>query len=63
MSTAPVEASVDLSYKLKPNNYDLGHIPGEYGLPVVGRTFALFKDFYGLVDDQYKNTAPFRVLA
>ncbi len=58
MSTAPVEASVDLSYKLKPNNYDLGHIPGEYGLPVVGRTFALFKDFYGLVDDQYKKYGP-----
>lgn len=57
MSTAPsmpATSQADLAYKQRPNCYDLSHIPGEYGLPVIGRTLFLFKDFYGLVDEHYK---------
>ena len=35
-------SQIDLSYKQQPNCYDLSHIPGEYGLPVIGRTLFLF---------------------
>jgi cytochrome P450 len=46
--------SIDLSYKQQPSNNNLGHIPGSDGLPWVGRTYDLLKDFYGLIDEQYK---------
>lgn len=31
-------------YTLAPNNNRLGHIPGDYGMPLLGKTFPLFKD-------------------
>lgn len=49
---------VDLSYKKRPTNSHLAHVPGRDGLPVIGRTFELVKDFYGLIDDQYRNYGP-----
>lgn len=52
------ETAIDLSYKRQPVCDDLDHIPGKDGLPWVGRTFALVKDFYGLVDEYYRNYGP-----
>ena len=47
--------SIDLSYKQQPVNNNLGHIPGKDGLPWIGRTYALLKDFYGLMDEHYQH--------
>ena len=34
-------------FRLQPNASaeDLAHIPGDYGLPVIGKTFSFFTDF------------------
>lgn len=53
MSATESASGIDLSYKLKPNCNDLDHLPGQYGLPLIGRTFDLIKDFPGLLDDIY----------
>jgi cytochrome P450 len=34
----------DYSYQLAPTNQQLGHIAGEYGLPFLGKTIAIFAD-------------------
>ena len=52
------QSSIDLSYKLRPTNTHLDHIPGNNGLPVIGRTFDLVNDFYGFLDQQYKTYGP-----
>jgi cytochrome P450 len=42
------------SYKDCKNNTNLDHIPGSFGLPIIGQTFSLVKDLYGTIDGQYK---------
>ena len=46
------------SYKEAKDNHKLDHIPGSYGMPVIGHTVALVKDLYGTVDKQYKEFGP-----
>lgn len=41
-------------YKLAKNNESLDHIPGSFGLPIIGQTFQLVGDLYGTIDNQYK---------
>ena len=31
----------------------LAHIPGKMGVPILGMTLALFKDFYGTIQKHY----------
>lgn len=47
------EAALDLSYKQKPDAQNLDHIPGEYGMPVLGKTFQILADLSALVQDHY----------
>jgi cytochrome P450 len=58
MNTQILTDEADLSYQAFPNNTNLDHIPGENGLPLVGRTYGLVKDFYGLCNDQYQKYGP-----
>ncbi|TNF34456.1 MAG: cytochrome P450 [Gammaproteobacteria bacterium] len=53
MSTA-----TSLDYTQQPDNKDLDHIPGEYGLPWVGKAIPIMKDVYATVDDHYKRFGP-----
>ena len=46
--------AVNTDYKLAPDCTDLKHIPGSFGLPVIGHTFPLVKDLYGTIDKQYR---------
>lgn len=47
--------AAELDYRLQPDNTDLDHIPGEYGvIPYLGKTIQLVNDLYGLLDDCYK---------
>lgn len=41
-------------YRQLKNNHGLKHIPGSFGAPVIGHTFALVKDLYGTIDKQYQ---------
>jgi cytochrome P450 len=36
----------------------LKHIPGEYGLPYIGKAIQFLDDLYGAIDHQYKNYGP-----
>lgn len=47
-------------YRLQTNTgyQQLAHIPGSRGLPVLGLIPALFHDFYGTIDKQYKKYGP-----
>jgi cytochrome P450 len=47
-------AAVNPSYKECKNNEKLDHIPGSFGLPIIGQTFQLVKDLYGTIDRQYQ---------
>ncbi|WP_194842600.1 cytochrome P450 [Endozoicomonas sp. OPT23] len=51
-------STLDSSYLEEPINSDLSHVPGDLGLPVVGKTFPLLDDYYGLVDEMYKKYGP-----
>ena len=42
-----------LDYKSKPNNRDLEHIPGNYGLPIVGNSFKITRNFLDFLIEQY----------
>ena len=46
------------SYKLEKDNRKLDHIPGSFGLPVIGHTVSLVKDLYGTIDKQYQQFGP-----
>jgi len=48
-----MSAAVDLSYKQQPDAQNLDHIPGEYGMPVLGKTFQILADLQALVHDHY----------
>jgi cytochrome P450 len=41
-------------YRDHKDNHKLDHIPGSFGLPIIGHTFPLVKDLYGTIDKQYK---------
>ena len=49
-----MSTTVNLSYKEAKNNEKLDHIPGSFGLPIIGQTFQLVKDLYGTIDRQYQ---------
>jgi len=53
MSQAATVQTADLSYKQKPDAQNLDHIPGEYGMPVLGKTFQILSDLSALVQDHY----------
>ena len=53
-----MNSKIDLSYKQHPVCDQLDHIPGKDGLPYIGRTFDLLKDFYGLIDEYYQGYGP-----
>ena len=53
-----MSSAVSTEYKLAKNNTDLGHIPGSFGLPVIGYTFPLVRDLYGTVDRHYRKYGP-----
>lgn len=44
---------VDLSYKQQPDAQNLDHIPGEYGMPVLGKTYEVLTDLHALVQDHF----------
>jgi len=46
------------SYIHEPNNTKLDHIPGDYGLPLIGHTIAIFKDPVQWAQQAYKNYGP-----
>lgn len=46
------------TYLQAGDNCHLGHLPGEYGLPVIGKTFSLVRDFYGTIDAHYRKYGP-----
>lgn len=41
----------DTAYRQAPDNHDLGHIPGEWGLPVIGRTVSVQNDVNGFLQE------------
>ncbi len=45
-------------YKHVATNKNLDHIPGSFGMPLVGQTFSLLKDFDGTIDRQVKQYGP-----
>lgn len=45
-------------YREHKDNHDLKHIPGSFGVPIIGHTFALVKDLYGTVEKQYQTYGP-----
>lgn len=54
---APVETHYD-DYIHEPNNEDLGSIPGDDGLPVLGHTFSFYKDPFEWARKQYPKYGP-----
>lgn len=47
-------ATVDKSYLEEKDNTNLDHIPGEYGLPLIGKAIPILNDLHNVVDDHYK---------
>ena len=45
-------------YARHKDNRDLGHIPGRYGLPLVGNTFRFVINPYGVLDDNFRKYGP-----
>jgi cytochrome P450 len=48
------QAAIDPSYKQQPDAQNLDHIPGEYGMPVLGKTFQILADLNAVAQDHYK---------
>ena len=44
----------ELPYDQRPANRDLSHMPGDYGLPFVGKTWDIFRDPHKLFDRHYE---------
>ena len=38
-------------YLSAPNCDDLDHIPGDYGLPIIGRTYGIMRDINGVLNE------------
>ncbi|NRB37226.1 MAG: cytochrome P450 [Pseudomonadales bacterium] len=47
-------ATFDNSYLEENDNTNLDHIPGEYGLPFIGKAIPILKDLHNVIDDHYK---------
>ena len=47
-------ATIDKSYMQEKDCTDLDHIPGEYGLPIIGKALPILKDLHNTIDDHYK---------
>ena len=47
------KTAVDLSYKQEPDAQNLDHIPGDYGIPVLGKTFQILTDMLALVQENF----------
>ena len=47
------QAATEQTYKQQPDAQNLDHIPGEYGMPVLGKTFQILADLHVLVHDHY----------
>jgi len=48
----------ELPYDQRPANRDLRHIPGEYGWPLVGKTWDMFVNPQALFDHHYQKYGP-----
>lgn len=48
----------DSSYQLAPTNQQLKHIAGEYGLPFLGKTIAMFADPIKMFHQHYQTFGP-----
>ena len=48
----------EYSYQQAPSNQKLGHIPGEYGLPFLGKTIAMFADPVRMFHQHYEAFGP-----
>lgn len=46
------------SYLQAPTNQQLGHLPGEYGLPFLGKTLSMFADPIRTFDKHYRQFGP-----
>jgi len=53
MSTETTSKTMDMSYKQKPDAQNLDHIPGEYGMPVLGKTYEVLTDMQAMVQDHF----------
>ncbi|TNF35922.1 MAG: cytochrome P450 [Gammaproteobacteria bacterium] len=59
---SPAELNPD--YRNHPDNRaGLDHIPGNWGLPVIGETFPMIKDVWKMVDEHYKQFGPISKLS
>lgn len=56
MTTAKIAPYGD--YIHQPNNNNLDHIPGDYGLPVIGHTIGYLKDPLPWAQERYKKFGP-----
>ena len=50
--------SDDPDYAALPDNTHLDHIPGTYGLPLIGDTFSFVQRPYEVMDERYKKYGP-----
>lgn len=48
----------DYSYVNAKDNKKLDHLPGKYGLPLIGYTFPFLVEPYNVLDQIYKNYGP-----
>ncbi|HQQ75627.1 MAG TPA: cytochrome P450, partial [Pseudomonadales bacterium] len=51
-------ANDDNSYQLAPSNQQLKHITGEYGLPFLGKTIAMFANPIKMFHQHYQTFGP-----
>jgi len=51
-------AEVDTSYRQAPDALDLGHIPGNHGLPVLGETLAVLRDLHAVAVRHLREYGP-----
>lgn len=52
------QATIDRSYRLAPDAADLGHIPGDDGLPVIGQTYAVLRDLHAVASRHVRDFGP-----
>lgn len=50
--------TANLDYRSAPDNKDIGHIPGENGLPYLGKTVAVVRDLYAVTRDHVARFGP-----
>lgn len=52
------DATIDRTYRQAPDATDLAHIPGDDGLPVIGRTLAVLRDLHAVAAQQVRDYGP-----